>query len=287
MPYPDDSFGSGLRSIMDREQIKDHWRNWASQFGTGLNATTKTGTSKALEIDALARRMSAIGLGEGAARVLEVGCGNGMNCFGLSQHFPRMQLDGIDYTEEMIVAAVEAAAANGVTERTRFYVGNALDLSSVAGLQQEYDAVYTDRCLINIEKVELQLQAISGLAARVRRGGHLIMIENSMATYERQNHCRTLLGLPARTPAAFNLFFDDARILSHLKSLGLDIEIEDFISLHDLMLYVLVPAINGGTVDYDHPLVHAATRLNMAVSAETPSAFGGFGQNRMFVCRKP
>ena len=271
---------------MDREQIKDHWRNWASQFGTGLNATTKTGTLKALEIDALARRMSAIGLDDVPARVLEVGCGNGMNCFGLAEQFPRMQLDGVDYTEEMVAAAGEAAITNGVRERISFHVGNALDLSSIAGLQQEYDAVFTDRCLINLEKIELQLEAITGLAARVRRGGHLIMIENSLTTYERQNHLRTLLGLPARTPAAFNLFFDEAHILPHLASLGLKIEIEDFISLHDLMLYVLVPSTNGGTIDYDHPLVHSATKLNIAVSHETPSAFGKFGQNRMFVCSK-
>ena len=151
----------------------------------------------------------------------------------------------------------------------------------------QYDVVFTDRCLINIKSVELQMRAITDLAARVRKGGHLIMIENSTATYDRQNHCRTLLDLPARTPAAFNLFFDETRILPHLKTLGFEVEIEDFISLHDLMLYVLVPAINGGTVDYDHPLVHAATLLNIAVSAEISSAFGAFGQGRMFVCRKP
>jgi ubiquinone/menaquinone biosynthesis C-methylase UbiE len=272
---------------MDREQIKEHWRDWAKTHGTGLNATTKTGTLKALEIDALSRRLSAIGVRQTPSRVLEVGCGNGMNCFGLARQFPNMRLDGIDYTAEMIEAAVQAARANGVQDRTRFFVGNALELSSTVELQQEYDVIFTDRCLINIEKVELQLQTITGLAARVRRGGHLIMIENSSATYAQQNHCRTLLALPPRTPAAFNLFFDEARVLPQLKALGLEVEIEDFISLHDLMLYVLVPAINGGTVDYDHPLVHAATRLNIAMSAEITSAFGKFGQNRMFVCRKP
>ena len=272
---------------MDREQIKQHWRNWASTFGTGLNATTKTGTLKTLEIDALARRFSAIGLRQAPARVLEVGCGNGLNCFGLARQFPHMSLDGVDYTAEMIDAAIAAAAANGIHDRTKFYVGSALMLSSVVGLEQAYDVVFTDRCLINIEKVELQIEAITALAGLVRCGGHLVMIENSTATYDRQNYCRILLDLPPRTPAAFNLFFDEARILPHLKKLGLEVEIEDFISLHDLMLYVLVPSINGGTVDYDHPLVHAATKLNMAVSAETPGAFGSFGQNRMFVCRKP
>ena len=184
-------------------------------------------------------------------------------------------------------AAREAAVANGFQDRSRFRIGNALELSAVPGLLAQYDVVFTDRCLINIESVELQMRAITDLAARVREGGHLIMIENSTATYDRQNHCRTLLDLPARTPAEFNLFFDETRILPHLKTLGFEVEIEDFISLHDLMLYVLVPAINGGTVDYDHPLVHAATLLNIAVSAEISSAFGAFGQGRMFVCRKP
>lgn len=273
--------------MMDREQVKAHWRDWASKFGTALGATTRAGTAKMLEIDALTRRMSAIGLGDAPAHVLEVGCGNGLNCFGLAARFPRMQLDGIDYTAEMIDAAREAAVANGFQDRSSFRIGNALELSAVSGLLAQYDVVFTDRCLINIESVELQMRAITGLAARVREGGHLIMIENSMATYERQNHCRTLLNLPARTPAAFNLFFDETRILPHLETLGLEVEIEDFISLHDLMLYVLVPAINGGTVDYDHPLVHAATLLNIAVSAEISSAFGAFGQGRMFVCRKP
>lgn len=272
---------------MDREQIKEHWHNWATTFGTGLNATTRTGTAKTMEIDALTRRLSGFGLLDTPARVLEVGCGNGLNCFGLAKKFPRMRLDGVDYTAKMIDAAIDAAAANDVQDRIRFHVGNALDLALVTGLHAEYDAVFTDRCLINLEKVELQMQAVTSLAGKVRRGGHLLMIENSLTTYEQQNLCRTHIGLPPRTPAAFNLFFDEARILPHLETLGLEVEIEDFISLHDLILYVLVPSINGGAVDYDHPLVHAATKLNMAMSANTPSAFGNFGQNRMFACRKP
>lgn len=105
---------------MDREQVRAHWRDWASKFGTAIGATTRTGTAKILEIDALARRMSAIGLGDAPAHVLEVGCGNGLNCFGLAAQFPRMQLDGIDYTAEMIDAAREAAVANGFQDRSSF-----------------------------------------------------------------------------------------------------------------------------------------------------------------------
>ena len=161
-----------------------------------------------------------------------------------------------------------------------------LELDRIEGLRPAYDAVFTDRCLINLNTAELQTRAISAIAARVRPGGLLFMIENSIQTYANQNRCREKIGLAARTPDPYNLFFDETRILPHLAAIGLEIlEIEDFISLHDLILYVLVPAINGGHVDYEHPLVEAATKLTIAVSAEQPSAFGRFGQNRLYCCR--
>lgn len=272
---------------MDRTEIFEHWRNWATTYGTELNATTKTPTLKMIEIDALARRIAAVGFGDTPARVLEVGCGNGANCIGLAQVFPKLKIDGIDYVPEMVDAATKKAAAAGLGDRLTFRVGNALEVEADKNLAPAYDVVFTDRCLINLEALDLQLKAMTGLAAKVRPGGHLLMIENSTETYNRQNHYRELIGLPARAPASYNLFFDETKILPHLEKLGLSVTTEDLISLHDLVLYVLVPAINGGTVDYSHPLVEAATRLNIAVSAETPSAFGACGQNRLFICKKP
>jgi hypothetical protein len=113
------------------------------------------------------------------------------------------------------------------------------------------------------------------------------MIENSQATYDHQNRYRELLGLPPRIPAAFNLFLDEQELFAHVPVAGLElVEIEDFISLHDLVLYVLVPAITNGTVDYEHPLVEAATKLSVEVSATTPSAFGAAGQNRLYAFRR-
>jgi hypothetical protein len=64
------------------------------------------------------------------------------------------------------------------------------------------------------------------------------------------------------------------------------VETEDFGSLHDLILYTLVPAINGGEVDYSHPLVEAATVLSLKTAQDNPGAFGTFGQNRLYVCQK-
>jgi hypothetical protein len=154
-------------------------------------------------------------------------------------------------------------------------------------MADDYDIIFTDRCLINLNTDELQTTAISELCNRLKPGGHLLMIENSQQTYDRQNRARELGGLEPRSPAEFNHFYNEDVILPHLQSIGMEVqEIEDLISLHDLVLYVLVPMINDGKVDYDHPLVQAATQLNIAVSSEMPGAFGQFGQNRLYFCHK-
>jgi len=271
---------------MDASQIHDHWTDWATRYGTDLRATTKSPTAKVLELDALSRHLRAILAGRKSANVLEVGCGNGINCLALAQALPQARFDGVDYVREMVAAAVQSAQS-AQQPNMRFFQGNALELDAVAGLDAQYDVVFTDRCLINLDTTEKQLRALSGLIARVRPQGDLVVIENSRSTYDEQNRCRQIVGLAPRVPASFNLFFDESAIRAHVQQLGLElVQVEDFISLHDLVLYVLVPAINGGTVDYEHPLVKVAAVLSTGMSASVPGAFGSFGQNRLFHWRK-
>jgi len=268
---------------LDAEDIRKHWTDWATTYGADLRATTRTPTAKALELNALARRLNGI-LGDGSAAVLEVGCGNGINCVELAKQFGQASFDGVDFIPEMVSAAGDNAAAAGVGDRLRFFQGDATDLGATAALREVYDVVFTDRCLINLNTTAMQVEAIAGIAKRIRPGGHLLMIENSLVSYGEQNRCREQLGLQARTPATFNHFFDEGVIVGSLPDAGLKlVEVEDFSSLHDLLLYVLVPATNGGTVEYDHPLVQAATQLSLGMPG---NAFGGFGQNRLFVCQK-
>jgi hypothetical protein len=133
----------------------------------------------------------------------------------------------------------------------------------------------------------LQQQAIKSLSDSLKDGGYLLMIENSQQTYDDQNKARELVGLAPRTPAEFNHFFNEDTLLPYIASIGLDLrDVEDFISIHDLVLYVLVPMLNGGVVDYEHPIVEAATKLNLALSSVRPDGLGAFGQNRLFKCQK-
>ncbi len=271
---------------MDLNAIRDHWQNWAREYGTSLRATTKTGSAKVMELDALSRAFAAIEKTAGTQlSILEVGCGNGQNCLALLERHPAAAFTGIDFIPEMVDAANSVKAQRGLPDaRVVFQVGNALALDLP---QASFDVVFTDRCLINLNTDALQQQAIASLAGIVKPGGHLLMIENSKQTYGSQNALRETVGLPPRTPAEFNHFFDEETLLPFLPSAGLEVlEIEDFISLHDIVLYVLVPMVNGGKVDYDHPLVGAATSLNLAATLLNAGGVGAFGQNRLYKCRR-
>jgi SAM-dependent methyltransferase len=218
---------------------------------------------------------------------LEVGCGNGINCVALAQQFPEIRFDGIDLIPEMIVGAIENGNANKVGQQVRFFEGDVLKVDSISDLQDAYDIVFTVRCLINLNSVAQQNQAITTLSTKVRPGGYLIMIENSTTTYGSQNQCRELLGLDPRTPATFNLFFDEIEIRRHIAGIGLEmVDVEDFSSLHDLMLYAVLPSLNDGKIDYEHPVVKAAAELSARMAADKPGQFGAFGQNRLFVCQR-
>lgn len=272
---------------MELSSIRKHWKTWANQYGTDLRATTKTTTAKELEINALFRVFQEIEKISSLQRlkIVEVGCGNGYNLFSLHARFPKAMFTGIDLIEEMIDAANSVKAEKKIADDSLvFEVGNVLELSRPIG---SFDIALTDRCLINLNSEELQHQAIRDIAQLVKTGGYFLMIENSKQCYDAQNTARELVGLPSRTPAPYNHFFDEESLLPFLPTVGLElIGIDDFISLHDLVLYVLVPMTNGDKIDYTHPIVNAAKDLNIAISNNCPSGFGAFGQNRLYKCRK-
>lgn len=271
---------------MDLHDIKLHWEDWAKQYGTSLRATTKASSSKTMEVDALLRALKRIHSDSNAPfNILEVGCGNGYNCVSLLKHYPAAQLTGIDYIPEMIQAANALKAQQNIADQNlHFQVGDILNLSLP---HKAFDVVYTVRCLINLNTDELQQQAITALKERVKVGGYLLLLENSQQTYNLQNQIRESVDLPKRQIAPFNHFINENTLRPFLTSIDLElVDVDDFISLHDLILYLLVPMINDGVVDYDHPLVHAGAQLNKAISAHMPNSVGQYGQNRLYLCRR-
>lgn len=259
-------------------EVKRHWERQAQQHGSALKATTHTPTIKRLEIAALARAIRTAGIDETtSAEILEVGCGNGHNLLALTDLFPATQFTGTDYVSEMIEATPRDSGV-------RFVVGDVHTLDQHSDLRDVYDVVFTDRLLINLATLTDQLHALDQLAAKVRPGGHLIVLENTVQAREQQNDLREAAGLPRRPPPDYNLYVDEVRFLAQARETLRLVLVDEFAALHDLMLYVLAPMANGNVIDFDDPMVRAATELLLAC----PDAGGvrGAGQNRLFLFAK-
>lgn len=270
---------------LNLENIREHWRSWATKFGTDLRATTKSNTVKQIEIYTLVKTIELIKSSLPIkSKVLEIGCGNGYNLLSLYPYYPNYCYEGIDFIEEMISFAEKNKMERGIpSSAMKFEVGNVLDLE---GISNNYDLIFTVRCLINLNTSEMQLNAIKNIATKLKSGAYLLMLENSQSSYDKQNYLRELVGLEKRVPAEFNRFFDD-EMINKISSFGLREEKnEGFTGLHDLALYLIVPLINGGKVDYSHPLVEAATKIALALSTSDEDKLGDYGQNRLYLYKK-
>ena len=91
---------------MELNKIKEHWENLAKKYAEDLKSTTKTPTIKHLEINAIFNAIKGISDSKTEINVLEVGCGNGHNLFGLSKLFNNYSFTGVDYSQQMISNAV-------------------------------------------------------------------------------------------------------------------------------------------------------------------------------------
>jgi ubiquinone/menaquinone biosynthesis C-methylase UbiE len=276
---------SSKTSQMHASDIHAHWQDWAVRYGTDLRATTIASSIKRLEIAALHRAIERAVLPRSGASILEIGCGNGQNLVALAKIFADQSYDwvGIDYVPEMIEAANRNVDDAGLSDRVRLLVGDVLALDRLTGVDdRQYDVVFTDRLIINLDTIDKQISAIDGLSRHVRKGGALIMIENSHQTKDAQNDLREALGLPRRRDADFNLFLDDQVIVPHLRSVFGSVEIEDFGSLHDIVLYALLPHAMGSEFHYEHPIMKSIADL----CSRIPIPCGSYGQNRLYFCRR-
>lgn len=273
---------------MDLKEIHEHWESIAQANGVDITSTTKTSTIKRLEIAAIGRALAAYLPDAKLVTILEMGCGNGHNLFALSGLLPQANFEGTDLSPNMIDDAKVLHEASGLNERMTFRVTDVLDMDTDQELSDHYSAVITDRLLINLTSWDLQQRALKSLSEHVAKDGLLLILENFRGVYTAQNSLRQAIGLNPRTPDPTNLFLEERVFEAYMQNdLGLElVKVDDFGSLHDVLLYVLLPSVSDGTVVYEHPLMEAVTTL-LENSSETPDCkFGSFGQNRLYIYRK-
>jgi hypothetical protein len=143
--------------------------------------------------------------------------------------------------------------------------------------------IFTVRALINLASLQEQLDAVSEMAKMLTPDGCLIFLENCVESHGAQNKLREAMGLEKRPTASFNVFLQENALLRHAESIGLKRRVfKNVGSLHDTLLYVLLPKVQG-EIDYAHPAVEEAKNLELNLKNYKENLFGSFGQVNLFV----
>lgn len=270
-----------------------HWNNWAEKYGSQLRATTKTNTIKRIEIFEISKAIIKIleisKKEEEYLSILEVGCGNGYNSIAIKEMFRKSIVHGVDFSPEMIVNAKKLLSENTLinSDSIGFYVGDAKALNNQKLLLDKYDIIITDRCLINLlGKGDLE-KGLDSIFSKLKKGGAGIFIENFLSSRKKQDDLREVIDLQKRKIPEFNKFLCEESFLDLIKSYAELIEFRCISSLHDLVLYLLTPALSKGEVDYQSPIVEKVTDL--IINADKKLNFNmdispDIGQNSICIC---
>lgn len=251
---------------MPTDMILDFW-NERAVLGT------KAGTDDVIGAE-LERRAILAHLRPGM-HVLDCGCGTGETARAAAAL--GCDVTGWDYSEEMIAAA-QAAGDCGV----KYAVHDVRDLSCDGA---PYDAIYTQRCLINLATWEEQEVVIRHLLSLLQPGGEYLMCECSVEGLAGINELRGKVGLPAIQQRWHNRYLEDDLLISLADTLDEDLfaSLEDF--EYPLSTYALLSRVINASLAaqelrrpcYDAPVNRLALDL---------PAIGSLGQNRLWVWRR-
>uniref|UniRef100_A0A7V6DNW2 Methyltransferase domain-containing protein n=1 Tax=Desulfobacca acetoxidans TaxID=60893 RepID=A0A7V6DNW2_9BACT len=262
-----------------KEQIKAYWEKRAEHFLADPASTTHDVYLRELEIMTIAKVLRAL-LGSGPAKVLDVGCGDGYATLNVARKLPEFTFAGIDYSANMIRLAKERLAGlPSLTRRLTFKVGDVLDLGAACG-ETIFDAVISDRCLINLADKADQEHAIKEIARHVAPGGYYLAVENFEEGQAAMNQARIAVGLPEIPVRWHNLYFSEAEFTLFAEPEFEFLEFKDFSSAYYFATRVIYTALcrkTGEEIDYRHPLHELAVELPWT---------GNFSPIRMAVLRR-
>jgi 16S rRNA G1207 methylase RsmC len=133
--------------------------------------------------------------------VADIGCGDGRTTIGIAKVSPSINYFGFDYSVAMISNARSNLALEGVNNVEI----NQDDIRYT--LSDEFDLIYTTRCLINLPGFELQKIALRYIHEILHEGSRYLMIENFIEGQDNFNRLRREFHLPEIPIRDHNYFF--------------------------------------------------------------------------------
>lgn len=238
------------------EIVLDHYRSQAAEHKLEPSSTMADLTTRELEIDAIVACVTSARRFGGSARLLEVGCGNGLLLSKLRERFPSIGLTGLDYSPDML-----ALAAGRELDDCDLRQG---DVRTLPFPSAAFDVIVSERCLINILDEEGQREGLEELHRVLRPGGYLVFIEAFTDGLDNLNQAREELGLTPNRVPHHNRWFDKERFLEWLPGRfevvsstepELGVPSRNFLSSHYFISRVLYPAVTRNPVLYNSEFV--------------------------------
>jgi len=180
---------SDYTKLSEEEKAEFVKNKYDNLDGTQKYATSRDWNLRELEIGFILESLK--DLKEGS-QVLDIGCGNGYTDIRIVQSLP-VYVEGIDFSEKMIEGAnhlkVECKHMVGSVD---FWIG---DITSLDYKNDHFDAVVSERCLLNLPDRKTQFNVIREVHRVLKKGGVYIMVEGTRDGLRRLNELRTLMGL--------------------------------------------------------------------------------------------
>lgn len=139
-----------------------------------------------------------------SGRMLDFGCGIGLQCTHLARHLPAATFDGFDVSESSLARVPEQLRSRGTFT------------SSMSELREDYDAIVVVNVLHHIPKIARQ-GTILQLAARLSPRGQLIIVEHNpfnLATRWVVASCPLDEGVELLRPAETRRYLRNARLVT-------------------------------------------------------------------------
>ena len=249
------------------DEILNFWESMADTHGMSYSATIPDKYLKDIELQSIKNYL------HDGMRVLDVGCGNGYSCFVLKKHFD-IEIKGIDYSEKMITLAKSAQKEQS---GLFFSVDNVVNLSEES---HYYDAVISERCIINLPKWEKQKQAIKELWRVLKPDGLLILSEAFVEPLERLNKLRNSIGLESIKQKWHNRYMLESELFSCIDKLFSTESIQNYASTY----YFLTRLVSPKMGEIEHRETSYFDPINEIASSLPP--IGDYGPQKTIILKK-
>ena len=175
--------------------------------------------------------------------ILDVGCGEGEGTLVYSS-IPGATIDAIDFSDTRLEKATERL------EDCRNVTLQKVDLLEPYSLPGDYDAIVSQRFLINLLTWEAQQKVLSDLVVMLKPGGKLLTLEGSQQGVDSLNEFRALLGLEPIPVKWHNLFFSEKLLFKFMEECGCTLAESDGLGAYFLLTRGVRPAFEK-KLDWD------------------------------------